>query len=387
MVDYALGDDPTERIKIIVESGDLAGRVLDFWQSAAIDRSLADLSGRASVAVGRGKLSERGYDRFPLAPGDKIRLLIGEDPILTGWVGKRNTTRSADEHGLNIQIRSLSCDLVDCSAVNRPGQWHRARLSRIGGDLAAGFGLPVAVAAGHDDIVPNFEIEQGEAIFDALERLARGAGLILRESAAGVVTLAPPGLTKAVVVLLHLNGASGGPDPRNNVLESDGEKDETKRFSRYEIKGQGEGGRAAAAALGVSFDHAVARFRPKIITAPSKADDAYCRRLAGWEAARRAGEAEKLVLGVRGWRQAPGGALWDVDIVADVQDDDAEIYGPRLISAVSWRIDDKKGRLAQLTLQPVEAWSPKPFMDRHVGGAGGGKWASVAAAVKSGGAT
>lgn len=378
-------DDPSERVRVVVTSGAMAGETLAFWQACSISRSLSECSSSASVAVGRGKLTEAGFERFPLALGDGVQVIIGEKPVetpvLIGWVSKRNTTRKPDEHGLNIQIRSVTCDLVDCSAMNSPGQWVRAKLSRIAADLVKPFGIPVKVPAEFDRLVDNFEIEQGETVFDALERLGHANGLITHDTASGVLVMTRPGLTPSVTALLHLNGRDGGPDPRNNVLETDGEQDESKRFSHYVVKGQSEGGRKAAAASGSALDKGVARYRPKIVNPPGKADSADCAALAQWEAVRRAGQGKRLVHGVRGWRQTKGGPLWDIDVLAPVQDDDAEVYGKRLISAVSWTMNDK-GRLAVVTLEPPEAWAPKPFFDKH-GDGKGDQWASVRRQVNS----
>ncbi|EPY01375.1 phage baseplate assembly protein [Magnetospirillum fulvum] len=401
---YPTDVDESEIVRIVMISGEMKGADLSFWQAAQITRELDACASTASVAVGRGRLRERGIERFPIRIGDGVQVLIGmgsvSTPVLVGWIEKINRTRSAEEHGVNVQIRSVTGDLVDCSALNSPGQWTRAKLSRILTDLVTTpFAVPIRVPAEFDRIVPNFELEQGEKVFEAVERLAHSAGLIVHDTAAGVLIATRPGLVRAAASLVHLDGPDGAPDPRNNVLESDGEEDGSKRFSLYVAKGQSEGtgekwasiagedeGGSAARRVGASGkarDDGVRRYRPKIINPPGEASAADCRRLAQWECARRAGKGSRLVHGVRGWRQTKGGSLWDIGLIAPVQDDNAGLYRDLLITSVSLAINER-GRRAVVTLEPPEAWEPQPVIPQKGGGEESGKWASVAKATKSG---
>lgn len=380
MTEYPSDTDTSETVRVLMTSGLMEGKELSFWQACSIGRGLDNCASSASVAVGRGKLREAGYDKFPIHLGDGVQVLIGEDPVLIGWVDKPSRTRTADEHGVNIQIRSVTADLVDCSAMNSPGQWVKAKLARIAKDMVTAlYKIPVVVPPKYDVVVPNFEIEQGEAVFDAVERLAHSVGLIVHDTAAGVLMITRPGDTRAEGALVHLEGPKGGPDPRNNVLESDYQEDGSKLFSDYIVKGQSEGGKAKAGASGSARDAGVTRYRPKIISPPGEATAADCTRLAQWEAARRRGQAARLVHGARGWRQTKGGKLWDIDQIVPVQDDLAEMYRDLLITDVRYTMDDK-GRKAVLTLEPPEAWTPQPVVDKH-GSGEGGKWAAVKKAV------
>ncbi|MBE0530403.1 MAG: hypothetical protein IH626_06205 [Rhodospirillales bacterium] len=374
--------DPSERVRVRVDH-DKEARDLTIWTACEISRGLDRGASAFSVAVGRGKLKDAGIGALPVAEFDAAQVLIGEDLVLTGWVDKVKRSRTAEAHGVSIQGRSVTADLIDCAAANSPGQWGGSTLLRIVQDLARGpgpgsdrrFNIPVVADAAARAVVPNFELEQGESVFDAIERAARFRGLIVHDGPTGALHVVRPGLRRAEVTLRHRDGPDGEPDPDNNVLESEVTVDASKRFSEVVVKGQKEGGLAKAGAKGSAADRGVPRFRPLIVAAEGQATDGDAVERARWEVARRAGKALQMTHSVRGWRQTPGGALWDVDLVVPVEDDQAGVYRDMLVVDVKWALDDK-GRRSVLTLEPPEAWHPQPFVDTHT------KWASVAAAVR-----
>lgn len=380
--------DPDELVRVLVESGDGEPRALDFWQACDVSRGLDRSAGSFSVGVGRGKLRDAGYSGLPVGKFDPVQVLIGDDLVLTGAVDKVKRSRTAENHGVALQGRSVTADLIDCSAINAPGQWS-GPLGRIAADLARGpgpgnerlFNIPVVVDPAFAGLmVPNFEIEQGESPFECIEKLGRLRGLIVHDGPTGALHLTRPGTKRAEVTLRHLDGPDGEPDPDNNVLESEFTDDGSKLFSEIIVKGQSEGGKLKAGAKGSARDHSVRRFRPLIVPPEGQATASDCAKRAQWEVSRRAGKAVQLTHTVKGWRQTKGGALWDVGLLVRVDDDSAELYRDMLVVEVKWKLD-KGGRLAVLTLEPPEAWEPQPFMDKHGAGA---KWASVKKAVNGG---
>ncbi|MBF0325981.1 MAG: hypothetical protein HQL42_13045 [Alphaproteobacteria bacterium] len=366
-------------VRVVLTSGANAGMELSIWQAVEITRGLDQCASSFSVSVGRGRLQESGMSSLPIQAGDGVTVLIGNDPVVNGWVEKVTRSRTAEAHGINIQGRSITGDLVECSAMNKPGQWTGARFDRILKDLVEPFAMPVVVdPAAASSIVPNFEIEQGDTVFEAVEKLARFRGLVVHDSPSGAVKIIHPGRVVVDDVLRHRDGPDGQPDPTNNVLESEFSDDMTKRFSLVTVKGQGGGGKSKVGPMGQAQDHAVARYRPLIVKAESEASAGYCRDRANWEVARRAGKSRHLTHAVKGWRRADG-QLWDIDLVVQVEDHNAEIWTKMLVIGVKYSLD-KNGQRALLTLEPPEAWLPQPFMDKASGG-GGAKWKSVEAHI------
>lgn len=375
--------DPDEQVRVVMTSGKMQGKELAFWQGAEISRGLDRLASSFSVGVGRGQLIDAGYSYLPVRNGDGVEVYIGNDLLIVGYLEKGSRKRSSDEHGINLQGRSIAGDLVDSSAANQPGQWSGAATSVIAKALCDLFKVPVSVAKDVDRTVPNFEIEQGEKVCDSLARLAHTAGALLFDTPPGVIKIARPGQDRAVSILLHRDGPDGTAAPDNNVIESTYVCDDSKRFSHVIVKGQSEGGISAAGASGEAFDHGVSRYRPLIISPPGQATAADCTRLAQWEVARRAGQAITLTHLVRGWRQSKGGPLWTAGLTVHVIDDQAELERDFLITEVKWKLDNG-GRTTELTLQPPEALQPKPVIDKHADGATkGGKYAHVAAIIKN----
>lgn len=371
-----------EVIRVIVDGGDADGVELDFWQSVEVSRGLDRCASSFSLAVGRGRMRESGMTGLPIKAFDTIRVLIGDDLVMTASVDKIKRSRTAEAHGVNIQGRSVTADLVDCAAINSPGQWSGATLLRIATDLAMGpgpdddrqFGIPIIAGPDAGKVVPNFEIEQGETVHDCIERLCRHKGLVLFDTPTGALALSRPAESRAEVTLRHKDGPDGAPDPDNNVLESDVTVDVSKRYSEIICKGQKEGGIGDAGAKGSARDHGVPRFRPFLVSPDGQAGIADCTSRARWECARREGKSLRLDHTVKGWRQIPGGPLWEIGLVVPVEDDSAEVWRDMLVTDVKFALD-KQGRRTMLGLEPPEAWAPQPFVAAK--GEGGGKWGNI----------
>lgn len=368
-------------VRVEVVRGQTPGLYVPSWSEVTVERGLDQAAASFSLTVGRG-LEERqaGAYTIPVREGDLVRVLVGQDLVVTGWVDRANVERSADDHRITIVGRSLTGDLVDCSAVHSPGQWRGATLLAIARDLAKPFGVPVRGGPEAEAVVDVFEIEQGETVFDAIERLARLKGLLVRDAPDGALVLARPALRRAAAALVHMDGPDGNPHRDNNVLESRVSYATDKRFSEIIVKGQTDGGkRSAVGAKAVAKDLGVGRYRPLILTAEGKSGAAGCTDRARWEVARRRGKGRQLTHTVRGWRQVADGPLWDCDLVAPVQDSTAQVFEDLLVCTIRYRLSSR-GRLTELVLEPPEAWTPQPVVPKD--GAGGAKWANVAGQVK-----
>lgn len=109
---------------------------LDVRIARGVDRAAADFT--LSVT--------RQY--WPIKPGSACEVWIGQDKLITGWVDEVNPSHSGGERKIEVKGRSRTADLIDCSAVNKPGQWSNQSLQRIADDLAGPYGVPVIVSGG-----------------------------------------------------------------------------------------------------------------------------------------------------------------------------------------------------------------------------------------------
>jgi prophage tail gpP-like protein len=342
------------------------GKVLEVWKSASVGLGIEQIAGRFSLELGRtpgdaGRIAGGP----PLEPGQEVRVAIGDETVLVGAVDELQGRRGAGDRGYVAAGRSLTGDLVDCSAAAL--QMRGRTAADIVRALALPFGIDVrADAAAVARKVTNFEVELGEKAAEAILRLCRDEGLLAFAEADGSLRLARDPVTgRAAVALRHLDGPDGTPDPANNVIATSFSRGIVQRFSTITVKSQrqAEGadfGIAAAQGEGIARDAAVTRHRPLIVLADSAGDSVRAGLRAGWEVARRQALGLSLSHTVRGWRQKPGGALWSPGLLVRVDDVIAGAHRDLLITAVDFRFDGNGGRTAGLTLAPPAAFQPLP---------------------------
>lgn len=76
----------------------------------------------------------------PIKPGSRCQVRIGSDLVLTGYVYKAPVSYDAHQVSLSIEGSSLTQDLADCAAINRPSQWQEQSLLSIVQALAGAYG-------------------------------------------------------------------------------------------------------------------------------------------------------------------------------------------------------------------------------------------------------
>ncbi len=92
-----------------------------WWKSVEVTRQIDAVAGSFSLA-----LADRwapGDTAAPLAAGQACEVIIGGDQVIKGYIDKAAFALAANDHGVSVTGRDASADLVDCSAVHKPGQW------------------------------------------------------------------------------------------------------------------------------------------------------------------------------------------------------------------------------------------------------------------------
>ena len=330
----------------------LDGQVFGGWTTIGIDRALDNLSAQFSLG-----LTERWPgqpERRAIRKGCACQLFIGDDLVLTGWIDSVNRKRRPGDHSITASGRDRTCDLADCSAVDKPLSWHNATLDTIASDVIKPFGLKLKVLAPIGAPFAHFAVEHGESVFETLSRGARMRGLLLGSDTASTLLIYTPANT-AIKTRLVLG---------ENLLELDVTDDATDLFSRYIVKGQsqGEGVSAAdaAGAKGEVLDKGVTRYRPLLLLSDDQATPKGLQDRAAWEATVRSAKSQSVSAPVKGWRENDG-ALWTpgglVDVVAPQDDVQAQLR----ISGVSFSIDKDQGKVTNLTLVRPEAYTIEPL--------------------------
>ena len=320
------------------------------WTEARVVRSLEQAAGTFRVAFtdrDPGRVSPRA-----LRPGARAAVALGGDQVIAGWIDSVRVRYDAESHAIELAGRDAVGDLVDCSAASQPGEWRDARLEDVAASLARPYGIEVVVGADTGAPFRRFRIEEGETVYEAVERGCRMRKLLPLSDGAGRLVLGRPGGARAGVALRR----------GDNILSAAGESDWSGRYNTYRVLGQRPGlgflgADAAAHVRAVATDPTVTRYRPLTLLAEQALDDEEAVERARWEADVRAARARRVTVQVRGWREGgDDGPLWTPGGLVHVADDLLGLDRDLLIAAVACELSEE-GTRATLSLAPPEAFS------------------------------
>lgn len=274
-----------------------------YWQSVEVSRQVDAIAGAFSL-----QLVDRwvnGAEALPIAAGVECEVLIGDEPLITGYIDKVTHTVNATAHGVSVTGRDKTADLVDCVALHKPGQWLYQTAQQLAGELAQPFGVQVSTEGDVGAPFPSFKLEQGETAFEALDRALKMRELLACPDGKGGLTLLKVGTRQSQAALVQ----------GQNVLDATASFDMTDRFSDYIVQGQRPGsdtawGLEACAVHGEYQDSAVKRYRPYMVRAEGNVDSAAARQRAAWECSVRAARAVTVTVTVcrASGRGSPGSA-------------------------------------------------------------------------------
>lgn len=317
------------------------------WTAVRISRALDTLVGSFDVT-----LTERWADqpaRFTLEAGSPCRVEIAGTTVIDGWIDALSPSIDAESHAITISGRDRAADLIDCSAIATPGSWTNKSIEAIVAELAKPFGVAVHVGASTGAPLKRFALQQGESVQAVIDRLCRFRGLIAISRSDGSIELTNP--------------AKGAPRERlvegDNILTAAASHNVGQRFSTYIVKGQASGndqasGKTVSAVKAEAKDPGVRRYRPLLIIAEEQSTIAALETRAKWEATTRLGKAQQVTVTALGWH-APDGQLRDRNTIVAVDAPSMFVVGDMLVQQVDYLFDDR-GRTAELTLVPPEAW-------------------------------
>lgn len=351
----------------------IAGRLLEGWTAVSVSRAVDSAASSFDIELTEKwspKKTEGGSSE-PFAgqirPGAPCRVLLDGELVITGYVDTYSPSYDATTHSVRVAGRSRTGDVVDCSAVVPGGQFSGYDVAQIAERLCGEVGVGVVVESGPGAPFPDVQVQQGESIFELIERLCRLRALLVCDNEAGNLVLTRAGIR-----------SSGGTIRQgDNILTASADLSVGERFSDYIVKGQQASsddvnGFEATETVARIRDPGVDRYRPKLIVAEGQADVATARDRANWEKLTRGANGVRATINVQGWRDAVSGRLWRANEMVTVDSPWLGLTRDLLIAAVNYRLDEG-GTVAELTLAPPEAFTPEPASPDSASG-GGGLW-------------
>jgi prophage tail gpP-like protein len=357
-------------VGVIIDGKELTG-----WEAATIDMAVDHIADGFSLDGPwdwarkelRAAVKPFGYQA--------VQLYIDDDLYLTGRLDKVGPKLGAADRTINVQGRSLTGVLADCSHKGQL-EFKDLALSTICRQVCKPFGITVR-ADNDTEKFPEARAEYGQGAADFLNSLAAPRNILLNCSYKGEL-------------VLTWGNALVGKAPGARLIEGEypvesveAEYDATKRFSLYEVATQFAG---YPDIIDTARDSTVTVYRPRLSAAADAAASpedeealdaleaevgaakgqsaakaksmALKARTAARLRAASLAESVSISVGVTGWRR-PDGMRWAERQIVTLLAPSAMFYKevPWLIAGVQLKLDVSGGRSTTLRLVLPETYS------------------------------
>lgn len=336
----------SEVVSVIINNKKFTG-----WETIYISSSLD----AAAQTFDIGLLNT--HETHEIIPGQLCKILIDDETVLTGYIGRRGRKISTSEKSMFITGRDKIGDLIDCSIEKKSGTWRNVTILDIASEICKPFGISVSMGkhASPGDKFIKFSLQDGETAFSLIERLCRQRSLLPISTPEGNLLLDVPRSTYADDALVY----------GSNIKVIDELIDYDVRFSTYTVKSQNDGGGDSWSAStvtglkGTSKDKALSRYRPLVMHSESKGSLASLKKRAAWEAVVRFGRSLSYTIVTPTWKQTSR-ALWKRNMLVDLICEDLSLDGTFIISGVTYTLTPAEGHNTTLTLRHQDAYTPNP---------------------------
>lgn len=321
------------------------GHIFTHWTSIEASRGIEQISGTFDLRVTTDFIGAR---LLPIRPGDACQARLGGELAFTGWVDTVEPDYTDTTHEIGVSGRDKTGDLVDCSAVHKSGQWINQKLEAIARDLLKSFSIKVIVETDTGKAFPTWNIQEGESVFECLERAARMRAVLLISDQQGNLVITRAGKTRAPVELVE----------GENILSASANWSWKERHSSYTVKGQGrrdddDADEQVVHGQARVTDSVINRYRPLIVLAEDQGQTATLTDRANWEKSVRMGRGARGTVTVHGWHHANG--LWLPNTVVPVHSPLLALDADMLIVRCVYTLD-ARGTRTQLTISRPEAF-------------------------------
>lgn len=328
------------------------------WSKVHVTESIEQLCTSAALSLSR--IDRSAHDWIEPVPGDACTINIGVEGgaqsldrlVLTGHIDS-DEDDTASGSAYECRIRSRIADCVDCSHRHRTGVIKGAKVEQIAAELFTdGYGIAVRCEVDTGHVVPLVRAKRTDTPYGVVLRLAKERGLLLRDNAAGdlvITTVVGPGQHVATL------------ERGKNVLTLSRQRDVTRRYLHYRVRGQSADDFAAEASVMDLWGGL--RNRLLVVDADKIVAKDDCERRALWEAMTRAGKSVSYTATVRGWRvdpTNPASDLWRANTLVHAIDPFYRLDDDLVISKVERVRGANEGTRSVLTLVYPDGLTPEP---------------------------
>ncbi|WP_295379540.1 phage baseplate assembly protein [uncultured Pseudacidovorax sp.] len=355
---------PDNRIRLLVGATEYGG-----WKSVAIQAGIEQQAREFDLTITNKWPGALDIPRR-VSPGDACELFIGEDKVLTGYVDATPISYDEKQVTVGVRGRSKTGDLVDCAAINSPGQWRAAKIDRIAADLARPYGVSVVSQVDTGPAMTH-AIEQAETVFESIERMLKLRQQLATDDALGRLVFIEVGSAGTATTALELG---------KNIKRCDAPLDFKDVFTEYIVKGQRPGsddeyGDTVAGETASITDDILNRRRVLMIKQGGEVTGTSAKDRVRYERAHRKAQALASTYTVQGWRQEDG-TLWLHNMLVRVRDPAVGFDDEFVIAEIRYELSEGAGMLCLIKVGPKDGYVPKPEKKKK-GGEGGADWSDV----------
>ena len=363
---------------------EIGGTKFEGFESVSVSKNIETISGSFSLsATSDGSI---GSAAFPIRAGDPCKIFIKDEPIINGFVDSVAVRYDAGSHGLDVQGRDRTADVIDSTFIVQrafnPGI-NLEDVIRTTLDFADSDGKTTELALinviNQAGVIENFSTEEsvaaeiGQTLFEFFETYARKRQVLLTTNGNGDIVLARSGDTLVPTVLQ--NRVGGG--EANNIKSGNVTYDSKDLFHTYVMQSQsnpsafsfikgivGIDTETVANQSGTITDDKIRRSRRLVIPSKTSDNNEDLQKLAQWNKdIRRARETAYSVV-VQGFHQdVEQTKVWTINELVKVEDDFADVHATLLIKAVDYNLDLQAGSTTTLHLVPLDSYSLQQDID------------------------
>ena len=319
---------------VTLETG---GRTFQGWEQLSINRSLESGADGFSFLAANDPEDENIKSSFKPFQYQECKVKIDGETIITGNIDVPSFDFNTGGKNVNIQGRSKTGVLIDCSYDGSSYQFRNMTLKDIAYQVCLPFGINVNCLNNSGNIAEAI-LEPGQTPFEFLSGLAQANSLLISNDANGNLLIYKPDISQAPVQNII--------EGKDNFISGSSSFDGQARFSKIKMNVQQDG---ANNIQGIALDSFITKYRPIIING-SETDGANVTKAAEWKRAQMLASSFGISVVMAGFR-TPSGLLYSPGQIVTLKSPALHIYKETsfLIAEPNFTIDTS-GKITQMRL-------------------------------------
>jgi prophage tail gpP-like protein len=326
---------------VTLETG---GKIFQGWEQLTITRALESGADGFSFMAAFDSNNQDIKTSFKPYEYQECKVKIDDELIITGNIDTPAFDISISGNNVNIQGRSKTGVLIDCSYDGKSYQFRNMTLKDIASAVCSPFGISVNCINNSGNIIEAI-LEPGQTPFEFLSGLAQANSLLISNDINGNLLIFKPDILSAPVQNII--------EGKDNFISGSSSFDGQSRHSIIKVNTQQDGGNSIQ---GIAIDNFITKYRPIIING-SETDGQNIIKAAEWKRAQMLAASFGINVIMAGFR-TPSGVLYSPGHIVTLKAPSIYIYNetPFLIAEDTFSIDPS-GKTTSMRLVLLSTYS------------------------------